>query len=85
MSCVAADTIVNHDGADDDSEGAKDEKSYGKSDLLNGRPVIDNVRVLHHDVLVRYREGVIYVRHYSICVYLCECDSDCVSSSLPDI
>lgn len=64
VSSVTADTIVDHKGTDDDAQGSKDEKSYGEADLLDGGLVVDNVGCLHHDILVRNRECVIYVRHY---------------------
>lgn len=55
--------VVGHQYTDNDADGAEDEESYGESDLLDGRLVVDRVRRLHHDVLVSNGEGVVHVRH----------------------
>ncbi|KAL4283313.1 hypothetical protein GQ457_16G005530 [Hibiscus cannabinus] len=57
MGSVAADSVDGHEDAQDDAEGAENEKSDGEADLLVGRAVVDGVRIVHHDILVGYREG----------------------------
>lgn len=55
--------VVGHQYTNNDAEAAEDEESYSESDLLDGRPVVDHVRRLHHDVLVGNGKGVVHVRH----------------------
>lgn len=64
VGSVAADPVRGHEDADDDSKGAEDEEGDGEADLLDRRPVLDDVRGLHHDVVVRDRERVVHVRHW---------------------
>lgn len=66
MSSVAANTVASHENSEDNAEGAEDEKRNGERDLLDGRSIVDGVRSLHHNVLVRYRECVIHISHFSI-------------------
>ncbi|KAK8695331.1 hypothetical protein V6N13_000496 [Hibiscus sabdariffa] len=61
MGSVAADSVDGHEDAQNDAEGAENEKSDGEADLLVGRAVVDGVRIVHHDILVGYGEGVLYV------------------------
>lgn len=63
MSSVAADAINGHEDPDDDTQGSEDEEGDGEGDLLDRGPVVQGVGGVHHDVFVRNREGVIYVRH----------------------
>lgn len=63
MASVTADFVVGHEGTQDNPKCPKDKKSNSEADLLERRPIVNSVGCLHHDVLVRYREGMVYVRH----------------------
>ncbi|KAL4295628.1 hypothetical protein GQ457_12G025220 [Hibiscus cannabinus] len=65
MGSVTADSVDGHEDAQDDPEGAEDEKSDGKADLLVGRAVVNGVGIVHHDILIGYGEGVLYVHCYT--------------------
>ena len=63
MGSVTANSVVDHEDTQDDPKRAKDEKSYSEADLLERRAIVNGVGCLHHDVLVGYREGMVYVSH----------------------
>uniref|UniRef100_A0A803PI77 Uncharacterized protein n=1 Tax=Cannabis sativa TaxID=3483 RepID=A0A803PI77_CANSA len=66
VSSVTADTIVGHENAENDAEGAEEEKCDGERDLLNRRAIVNGVGSPHHNVLVRDGEGMVDVRHFRI-------------------
>ncbi|KAK9029530.1 hypothetical protein V6N11_026643 [Hibiscus sabdariffa] len=59
MGSVTADFVDGHEDAQDDPEGAEDEKGDGKADLLVGRAVVNGVGIVHHDILIGNGEGVV--------------------------
>lgn len=63
MASVTADSVIGHEATQDDPESAEDEKSDGEADLLERRPIVNGVGCIHHDVLVGYGEGMVYVSH----------------------
>lgn len=66
MSTITTDSITGHEGTNDDSNHAENEKRNGKSDLLNRRPIVDGERRIHHNVFVCYRKRMIHIRHLSL-------------------
>lgn len=64
MSTITTDSITGHEGTNDDSNHAENEKRNSKSDLFDRRAIIDGEWRIHHNVFVCYGKRMIHIRHF---------------------